>query len=187
MTSEVLSRPDRKRLEVTRRITEAAAALFIERGASSVSMDEVAVRADVARRTLFNYFESKDALLFAVAAPVLEEAVRLVRLAMAGETVGLGSVFGVCYTLHATFGGRLRLLYAFELAESDRLAALHTEYMVAFAALVERAVGAGQARLVGRLIYRNFVPLLQALEREPDGERRFMAGMQGLVAGVLAG
>jgi AcrR family transcriptional regulator len=41
-------------------IVEAAARLFLERGFGAVSMDELAVAAGVARRTLYNQFASKE-------------------------------------------------------------------------------------------------------------------------------
>jgi TetR/AcrR family transcriptional regulator of autoinduction and epiphytic fitness len=41
-------------------IVEAAARLFLERGFGSVSMDELAAAAGVARRTLYNQFASKE-------------------------------------------------------------------------------------------------------------------------------
>jgi TetR/AcrR family transcriptional regulator, regulator of autoinduction and epiphytic fitness len=41
-------------------IVEAAERLFLERGFGSVSMDELAVEAGVARRTLYNQFSSKE-------------------------------------------------------------------------------------------------------------------------------
>jgi len=62
-------RTARKKREARERIIAAAAELFMEKGARAVSMDEVAQAADVARRTLFNYFESKEELLVATAGP----------------------------------------------------------------------------------------------------------------------
>src|SRR5439155_26524232 len=41
-------------------IVEAAGRLFLERGFGSVSMDELAAAAGVARRTLYNQFASKE-------------------------------------------------------------------------------------------------------------------------------
>lgn len=77
------SRMDRRKRELRERILKAASALFIARGAGSVSMDEVAEAADVARRTLFNHFSGKDKLLYEVAAPVLEQAVSLAQVRLA--------------------------------------------------------------------------------------------------------
>lgn len=47
------------------RIVEAAEALFYEHGLRSVSVDAIAERAGVTKRTLYNHFQSKDALISA--------------------------------------------------------------------------------------------------------------------------
>ena len=55
---------DRKK-EVTRQaISNVATRLFIERGFDNVSIDEIAREADVARKTVFNYFARKEDLVF---------------------------------------------------------------------------------------------------------------------------
>jgi AcrR family transcriptional regulator len=59
---------DRRRQETRQRILDAAHDLFRERGYAATSVDEIAECADVARRTLFNYFERKQDLLTAWAA-----------------------------------------------------------------------------------------------------------------------
>jgi AcrR family transcriptional regulator len=54
----------RKKSELTRRrIVEAAYFLFYRKGFTRVSMDEIAARARVTKRTLYVYFRSKDDLL----------------------------------------------------------------------------------------------------------------------------
>ncbi|MFE0415673.1 TetR/AcrR family transcriptional regulator [Streptomyces tendae] len=54
------------RRERTRsRILEAARELFYARGYARTTMDDIAARADVARRTLFNHFPAKQAMLAA--------------------------------------------------------------------------------------------------------------------------
>jgi len=53
-----------KRLQTERRISRCAQQLTDERGLDGFTMDELAERAEVSRRTLFNYFPSKlDAVL----------------------------------------------------------------------------------------------------------------------------
>ena len=54
---------ERKKAATRAQILEAAQALFVERGYDSTTMDEVAVRADVSRATVFNYFPRKEAFL----------------------------------------------------------------------------------------------------------------------------
>lgn len=48
-----------KRLQTARRITSAAQQLAVEKGYDDFTLDELAERAGVSRRTLFNYFDGK--------------------------------------------------------------------------------------------------------------------------------
>lgn len=180
---------DRKKQEARDRIVAAAATLFIERGSRAVSMDEVAEAAGVARRTLFNYFESKDELLYAAAAPVLTEAISLASARLGGPPPRLDDVIGLCLSLWRSFGRRLGLVYAVELADSPRLAELHASYLEVLRRLIGRASEeepelARKAGLAGRLVYRSFVPILLALEGEEDAEDRFARGLRGLLKGA---
>ncbi|MCD8490631.1 MAG: TetR/AcrR family transcriptional regulator, partial [Geovibrio sp.] len=52
------SRTEIKRLAAL----EAAAELFLGKGYGSVSMDEIAAKAEISKRTLYNYFPAKDLL-----------------------------------------------------------------------------------------------------------------------------
>jgi TetR/AcrR family transcriptional regulator, cholesterol catabolism regulator len=64
-TVEPMGRRDRHRQATRKRILDAALALFLEQGYAATSVDEIAERADVARRTLFNHFARKQDLLAA--------------------------------------------------------------------------------------------------------------------------
>jgi TetR/AcrR family transcriptional regulator, cholesterol catabolism regulator len=71
--SPQLGRRERKKLEVLKRIREAALALFREKGYEETTVEEIAERADVAKGTFFNYFPRKDALLEALAEDIVVE------------------------------------------------------------------------------------------------------------------
>ena len=58
-----MTRRERKRLDTRAAIAGAALDLFEEQGYVATTIDEIAERADVARRTFFRYFPSKEAVL----------------------------------------------------------------------------------------------------------------------------
>ena len=72
-------------------IVDAADALIAERGAPRFSVDELAERADVSRRTVFNHFSSLDEVVMTACTRVLTGAVDEFRAATAAAPVGDGS------------------------------------------------------------------------------------------------
>ena len=61
---EVLGLRERKKLETWRTIRAAAFRLIEEHGYEAVGVEEIAAAANVSRSTLFNYFASKEAIVF---------------------------------------------------------------------------------------------------------------------------
>lgn len=82
---ERLGLRERKKARTRRAISEAAIALFLERGYDAVSVAEVAEAAEVSKRTLFAYFPTKDDLVLHRFADHEDEAARVVRARSAGE------------------------------------------------------------------------------------------------------
>ena len=61
------------------RIIESGMLLFAEHGYHSVSMDDVAQTASVAKGTLYNYFASKEDLFISIVCSKLEELLRFIQ------------------------------------------------------------------------------------------------------------
>jgi AcrR family transcriptional regulator len=57
---------NRKRRETAQRITDAGVSLFLERGIEATTLDDIAARAGISRRTFFYYFKSKDDILLSM-------------------------------------------------------------------------------------------------------------------------
>jgi len=67
-----LSRRERRKLEVRQRILDAALALFDEQGFAETTVADICERADVAHKTFFNHFPSKQDLFRELAGQGLE-------------------------------------------------------------------------------------------------------------------
>ena len=61
--SPELNRIERRKLEFRDRITEAALKLFEEQGVADTSVASIIKEADIAHKTFFNHFPTKDHLL----------------------------------------------------------------------------------------------------------------------------
>jgi AcrR family transcriptional regulator len=70
-----LSRRDRRKLEVRTRILDAAAILFEEQGFEATKVSDICERADVAHKTFFNHFQSKQRMLRSLASHLVDQLV----------------------------------------------------------------------------------------------------------------
>lgn len=80
-------RRERRKQEVRGRITEAAISLFAERGCEATTVEEICSLADVARKTFYNYFPSKQHLTQELSESLLfGETQNLLEMAMEKHT-----------------------------------------------------------------------------------------------------
>ncbi|MEW6474614.1 MAG: TetR/AcrR family transcriptional regulator [Actinomycetota bacterium] len=82
--SAPLGRVARKRQRRVNEILRVAAGVLAEKGYYNTSLEEIAERLDLAKASLYHYFDSKEALLTAALGSVAEEAIRRLK-AIAGE------------------------------------------------------------------------------------------------------
>lgn len=77
------SRRERRKQEMRSRICDAAIALFGERGCDHTTVEDICEHADVARKTFYNYYTSKQHLLHELSEALLYgETANLIDLAM---------------------------------------------------------------------------------------------------------
>lgn len=79
-------RRERRKRDTRSRLVTAARELFVARGYDETSIDEIARRAGVSRRTCFRYFPSKEALAFPYRERRLARFDTLIRRGVPGES-----------------------------------------------------------------------------------------------------
>ncbi|WP_369234803.1 TetR/AcrR family transcriptional regulator [Streptomyces sp. R21] len=84
--AEAMGLRERKKIQTAKRIYRTAVELFIERGFDDVSVQEIADAAEVSKMTVFNYFGSKEDLVFLPVEEHFSDAARAVREREPGES-----------------------------------------------------------------------------------------------------
>ncbi|MFJ9543586.1 TetR/AcrR family transcriptional regulator [Streptomyces sp. NPDC101225] len=86
MTAEAMGLRERKKRQTEMRIWQVAVDLFVERGFDHVSVQEIADAAEVSKMTVFNYFGTKEDLVFRPMEEHFGDAARAVRERAPGES-----------------------------------------------------------------------------------------------------
>ncbi|HYE11531.1 MAG TPA: TetR/AcrR family transcriptional regulator [Patescibacteria group bacterium] len=90
-----LSRKERERLVRESEILAAAEKLFIEKGFDNTTMDEIAKAAEFTKRTVYQYFISKENLFYAVIINGLKQLFSYIDDAIASGKTGFEKVQGI--------------------------------------------------------------------------------------------
>ena len=144
---------ERKKLATRRQLRAAALHLVAEHGMANVTVEDIAAAADVSPRTFFNYFPSKEAVLFGAdpdrAASLRDRLVRTTPGAPALEALRIvitEDAQAAVEELRELGGNPVDWLHRMKEARADpHLRAAHSAQM----ALVERAATEGLAERLG--------------------------------------
>jgi len=148
-----LSLRERKKLATRRLLRRAALELVAERGLANVTVEDIAEAADVSPRTFFNYFSSKEAVLFAgdpdraaelrdgiVTTAPGQPALDALRVVLTRDSEAMAS------DLRSLGGDPAEWLRRMKVARTDpHVRAAHAAQM----AMIERAIAEGLAARLG--------------------------------------
>ncbi|WP_406277927.1 TetR/AcrR family transcriptional regulator [Nocardia sp. NBC_00881] len=166
---------DRKRDRTRRALLEAAAELFEARGYEETTVADIAAAADVGTRTFFNYFASKEELLF----PESDDRVRDAVAAIAGRRPGERPVEVLLRALRAAGDNPGEHLID---DLSARIAALRAEVSRTVPAVSGRAA---YAQLVAQREIARQLHVAFAAELDEIGAAALVGAVVGAVSGAL--
>jgi AcrR family transcriptional regulator len=179
-------RVERKRARTREAIKAAAVELAAERDFRQVSLEHIADRADVARGTIYNLYEGKDALLYEIVSPLMKRIAGRARELTEGGRVSLDGLAGIFADAWVEDRGALGLMLRLRGPEMKPLDEDHRLVIGAFASAFASLAEAGRLRPESAeeatlLLFRVAVPALEALDpRGGPGRESFLEGMRGL-------
>jgi AcrR family transcriptional regulator len=147
--AEPPSRRERRKLEVRARLLAAAESLFDQQGIAATKVSEICERADVAQKTFFNHFATKQDLLRALAGSFLEELLVDVEEARKrpGSTPERLAAFFACIAENALAAGPMRrelLTEIIHVSQAQRSGSANARALQgAFGALIADGLAAG--------------------------------------------
>lgn len=147
--AEAPTRRQRRKLEVRARLLAAAEALFDQHGIAATKVSEICERADVAQKTFFNHFATKQDLLRALAGSFLEELLVDVEEARKrpGSTPERLAAFFACIAENALEAGPMRrelLTEIIHVSQTQRSGSVNARALRgAFGALIADGLAAG--------------------------------------------
>ncbi len=180
-------RVERRRAATRDRIVEVAGRRFADAGPDTVTLDEIAEAADVARGTLYSHFRTKDDLLCAIVEPVLRLAIRKTSaLGRLDAKTGIDRLLALYLELWRDHPDALRIAYRAQDMPVGDLGALHRSFLRAVLQVFEKANDAGILRpgdpmLAGHVMRQVAVPLLELYGPHQGGARLFVDGLRGLL------
>ncbi|MBX2992997.1 MAG: TetR/AcrR family transcriptional regulator [Bacteroidetes bacterium] len=84
LVRQPLVRKERERLAKRQEIVNAARQVFAQKGYDHATLDEIAAKAEFAKGTLYNYFDSKETLFREIVSSMLDDLARIAQAAMEG-------------------------------------------------------------------------------------------------------
>ena len=184
---------DRRKRRTAEAIVAAALELFAERGFERTTIDQIAVAADISRRTFFRYFADKEELFFAEDERLLEVVEATLDAAPPGEPLlELARRATRALAARSTADperrlARERLIAATPALQARRLAKnLRWEQAIA-ARLVERGAGEQEALLVPKLAMACFQTAYERWVRDPGRDLPGLVDESFAALGGIAG
>ncbi len=170
-------------------LIKTAVELFLKRRSANVTLEEVADTADVARRTLYNHFNNKEALILEIASPIINDGMGYLEQISRKDIILIDDFTGLFLFLWKRYGLSLELLYNIDFENFTVLKDLHgkylTKYLEVFDRLSDIPSDLKDCKMnIASILFRCFVSILSRLENMNDSELRFKNCIHGIIDGI---
>jgi AcrR family transcriptional regulator len=185
-----INRQSKRRNKIHNEILNIAAKLIVEKGSQAVSLEEISNEADIARKTLYNHFDNKEAIIKELVLPVCEHAMNYLEKKSDIEEFTLDDIWSYCLELWNNEALNVKMLYHVNVLDFSEINESKHGFIIMFMKLLQRVELFSQYNektllAYADIIYVTYLPLLEALSDQPDNETRFKKAMTGLIRGLM--
>jgi len=186
---EIKSRSTIRREQMHHDILETAARLIAEKGSQTVSLEEIAKEADIARKTLYNHFNNKEAIIDELILPVCNHARDYLMKVDQSNHASLEDIWTYCLELWKEDDFKIKLLYKVSIEDYAHINESKHGFIILFMKLLKRIstfqnMTDVELKTFSDIIYATYMPLLQSLGNKKGYEKTFRTGMTGLIEGI---
>ncbi|MBN2619324.1 MAG: TetR/AcrR family transcriptional regulator [Spirochaetales bacterium] len=170
-------------------IINTAIGLFIKKRSENVSMDEIAESAGIARRTLFNHFNTKEQLILEITSPIFNYGIYYLEELNKRDQITLDAIADLCFSLWKEYEKNTELFYSIDFEDFSQLKELHSRYIKLYIDIFQRIEDLpidliDKKRELASIVFRCFVPILSNISAMNNPEKRFREALKGLVYGL---
>jgi len=183
-----MNRTEKRKIETREHIKEVAIEMLKNSSSTELKMEQVAIEADISRKTIYNHFHSKENLLSDIINPMLSYCIECVKIIDSKEHVHISDITDLCITIHNEYGSKLNIMYNIVFKNLNDSYDLHKEYTQLFIGLFKKIDDLSYTKIEFRqaafIVFKTFVPLLNTLDRNDDKESLFTNAIHGLLKGL---
>lgn len=189
MDTDNTTRTTRRRDKIHNDILDVASRLICEKGSSAVSLDEISRYADVARKTVYNHFENKEALINELVMPVCEHARNYLKKLQTISNPTLDDIWSYCLELWDNKELNSVLLYQITAEDYSNIKESRHGFIIMFSRLLERipeyqTFSTKKIINTAEIIYDTYIPILQNITDDKDYHEKFRRAMTGMIQGI---
>ena len=176
--------------KIHQNILEVASRIISEKGASNITFEALSVEADVARKTIYNHFENKSALLDELIYPICEHAKDYLAVKTDNKYAELDDIWDYCIELWRDPTLNAALLYQITEQDYPQIHEIKSGFIILFKKFLMRIeafkrLDEMDITILSDTIYTSYLPLLRSLKTIQNYEVVFKAGMNGLINGIF--
>lgn len=155
---------------------------------TELTLEQVAEKADVSRKTIYNHFSTKEKLMEEIIEPMLEFCIDTTREIDRKDVITRDDIADLCLRIYDRYGLKLKVIYHIRIDRLNDVMRLHEKYVQHFVRLFDRVESFKRSNLksqqLAQVVFKTFVPMLDIIHPMDNHQELFNKALNGMLAGL---